>query len=479
MNSKFISNLLLVIFLNLIVKPFYVFGIDLSVQNRLGSEEYGVYFSLYSLTLLFNIVLDMGINNYNTKNIAQNPKVLKKYLGRILTIRMGLFVLYSMVVIAVGVILGYDWARFELLFWLILNQFLAAGVQFLRSNFAGLHLFKIDSLLSVIDRLILIILASVLLWSGWFSYQFNILYFVYAQTISYALAFLIGLFILFVKASSLKIQFDRKITVTILKRSFPYALLVILMMVYSRVDSVMIERISGAKEAGFYAQPFRILDTLYMVGYLFVGILYPMISRLIKQKGAYMDLVDLAYRILIPGSIVLAVICFFHGDQILHFAYTETGANAGNTFFYLMLSFIGISLAFVFGTLLTAHGSLRTLNYIAVGGLILNIVLNSILIPKRGAEGAAIATLFTEGVVALLQVVAVHQMFQADQFKRSYALTFLFAVSVSAVCYFTSLLEMTWIARIFLNIALSIVLYFTFGLIKIQDLKKIRINNGE
>lgn len=421
----------------------------------------------------------MGINNYNTKNIAQNPQVLQKYLGKIFTIRILLFLLYSLIVLSTGGLLGYNQEQFHILLLLILNQFLASGIQFLRSNFGGLHLFKLDGLLSILDRLILIVLASVLLWSGLFDYYFDITYFIYAQTISYVLAIMIGISILFYKARNIRVQLDRKITYTILKRSFPYALLIIIMMIYTRVDSVMIERISGAEEAGFYAQSFRILDALYMIGYLFVGILYPMVSRMLKEKGNYMDLVDQSFRLLIPGSLVLAVMTFFYSDEILGFAYNHVGPNSGPTFFYLMLSFVGISLAFVFGTLLTAKGSLRLLNYIALGGLVLNIVLNSVLIPTKGAEGAALATVCTEGLVAVLQILAVHQLFQANKLYRSYFLVILYVISIGLISYFTSKLEMSWVAIIFLNIALSIVIYFAFGLIRIKDLKKIFINNGE
>ena len=51
----------------------------------------------------------------------------------------------------------------KMLFWLVLNQFFAAGILFLRSNFAGLHLFKLDGFISVLDRIILIALSALLL----------------------------------------------------------------------------------------------------------------------------------------------------------------------------------------------------------------------------------------------------------------------------------------------------------------------------
>ena len=87
MQRKFISNLILLVILNLIVKPISIFGIDATVQNRVGADDYGLYFSLLTLTLLFNIILDLGINNFTTKNIAQYPHIVKRYIGKLLTFR--------------------------------------------------------------------------------------------------------------------------------------------------------------------------------------------------------------------------------------------------------------------------------------------------------------------------------------------------------------------------------------------------------
>ena len=58
---------------------------------------------------------------------------------------------------------------------------------------------------------------------------------------------------------------------------------------------------------------------------------------------------------------------------------------------------------FIFGTLLTANGNLRVLNFISLGGIIANVCINLILIPSHGALGAAIATFFTQLVTAIFQ----------------------------------------------------------------------------
>ncbi len=58
MRRTFLLNLLLVMGLNLLVKPFYILGIDAEVQRAVGAEAYGLYAALLSLGFLLNIVLD-------------------------------------------------------------------------------------------------------------------------------------------------------------------------------------------------------------------------------------------------------------------------------------------------------------------------------------------------------------------------------------------------------------------------------------
>ena len=72
MQKKFLSSLLLLLFLNVLIKPLWIFGIDLSVQNRVGAEEYGLYAAIFSFTLIFNIILDLGLTHYNNQAIARN-----------------------------------------------------------------------------------------------------------------------------------------------------------------------------------------------------------------------------------------------------------------------------------------------------------------------------------------------------------------------------------------------------------------------
>ena len=87
----------------------------------------------------------------------------------------------------------------------------------------------------------------------------------------------------------------------ILKKSFPFAVLVLLMTFYNRIDTVMLERMlpDGAQECGIYASAYRILDATNMVAFLFAGLLLPMFAKMLKLEQPVEEMVKLATSLLL------------------------------------------------------------------------------------------------------------------------------------------------------------------------------------
>jgi len=63
MKRAFASNLVLLLGINFLIKPLYIFGIDREVQNAVGPEQYGLFFALLNLTYLFQIVNDCSFSD--------------------------------------------------------------------------------------------------------------------------------------------------------------------------------------------------------------------------------------------------------------------------------------------------------------------------------------------------------------------------------------------------------------------------------
>ena len=228
MQKKFVTSLGILLFLNLLIKPFWILVIEPHVQNEVGNAAYGEYFALFNFSFLLNILLDFGITNFNNKNIAQNSQLLTKHFSGLFMLKLMLAVVYIIATIIVGLIIRYDVRFTKLLLILGFNQFLISLVLYLRSNLQALHLFKTDAVLSVLDRVIMITIVSMMLWTSIFPGRMDVMDFVYAQTVGYFLTAVIAFFSVIGKTKSFRLKWDWPFSLMILKKSFPFAILVLL-----------------------------------------------------------------------------------------------------------------------------------------------------------------------------------------------------------------------------------------------------------
>lgn len=461
MQRKFLLNLALVLVLNLLVKPFYIFGIDAEVQVQAGTAAYGGYAALLSLTFLLNILLDLGITNWNTRNIAQHTQLMRKHVSGIVGARTLLAVLYAVVIFIVAWVLGYRGGQLRLLGILVFNQILVATILYLRSNIAGSQRFAQDSLMSVLDRVLLIGLCAWLLWGRSHEGPFPIEWFAWAQTAAYGATTLVALLLVARHAGGLQPRWDAAFTYSILRQSFPYALLVLLMSFYYRTDSVMLDRMlpDGDLQAGIYAQGFRFFEALNMLGFLLAGLLLPMYSRMLKQKEDVGPLTGLALRLVLAGSLAVAVLGSFYAQEVMDLRYHEHTELSAPAFALLAWCFVGVCITYIFGTLLTASGDLRTLNYLAAGGMVVNIGLNLWLIPHSQAYGAALASLITQSAMAVAQMAVAAKRFRLRSTLKGVAGAAVYLALLVAWAY--------WLRGMHASLAMAL---FTVGVVAIAGM---------
>jgi O-antigen/teichoic acid export membrane protein len=463
------------VFLNLLIKPLSLFGIDATVQNRVGPEEYGLYFSLLNLSVILNILLDLGINNFTTKRIAQRPEIAKRYFGRIFSFRFLLFFVYFFATLALALLLNYSSRAIYLLCILGINQFFIISTAYCRSHFAGFHFFKIDAFISILDRFLLIIIGGFVLFSPNSKWTMSIEIFLWIQFICYLSTFFVAMFLLYRHIDKPLFKWDIPFSFSFIKRSVPYALLIVLMLLYTRLDGVMLERIhpNCAFESGIFAQGFRLLDALYMFGMIFAGLLFPMFSKQLKtDTTSIKPLLKTAGNLLIGGAILIVVIAVFNSYFLLHLIYVKVN-EAIPSFQWLMFGFLAICMNFLFGTLLTANGSMKILNITSALGIVVNFSLNLILIPKYGASGAAFASFITQSFTALIQFIYCLRVFNLTISIKT----------ISSYAGFVALLILFsywWLNSSYLllfQLILGVLLMFLFSFIDFRNLKELLVKN--
>ena len=473
LKRKFVTNLVLIIILNLLIKPIWIFGIDRNVQILTGKEAFGMYSAVLTISFLLNILLDLGITNYNNRNISQNHQLLRKYFANIVVLKFILAGFYAIVAFSVAGILGYDSQRMHILTFLVLNQFLTSFTLYLRSNIAGMQMHTVNSLISVLDRALMIIFCAVLIWGGVTEQAFQIEWFVYAQTAAYVLTMLICFAIVLRKSRFPRFRFDRLFFMVVLRRSFPFALLVLLMSVYTRIDMVIIDQLLGKAQVGIYVHGFRLFDAAYQFALLFAVLLFPMFSKMFAEKSSILELTRLSSLLLFVPSVALAVGSMFYQEEIMILMkYEEINASA-SIFGLLMFAFLGMAGTIIFGTLLTANGNLKALNITSAIAVVINITLNLILIPKYMAYGAAISAVITQSFVGLCQFIIAARLFKFGFDLRLVFRILVFIGGVLGLGFGSLQIDAIWWIRFIGMLSASMILAMALNLIELKSLIKL------
>lgn len=479
MKREFLLNILVLVTLNVLIKPAYIFGIDRSVQNLVGEHLYGEYFAILNLTFILQIFNDLGLPNFNSRLISQNPSLIKTYLVQILMLKAWLAPIFFVVLFFVAWLLGYGQASYFIIFILGINQILLSLLMYVRSNLTGLGLYRTDSFISTLDRILLLCIMPVLIFVEPFRSNFQMWWFAVAQGSTILITASVAFFFVYKEAKPLKWTFDWQQQVKILREAYPYAITVLVMMLYMKTDAVMLERLlvaDGARQAGIYASAWRLLDAANMLGYLVSGLLLPMFARQIADKVSIVPLLRLSFGLLMVIALSFAAGVWQYRSPIMHLLYDGATDYSGDVLGWLMWSFVAVTGNYVFSILFNATGQVRRLNFVLAWAILVNFSLNLLLIFDLGALGAAKATFFTQFFILFVLIYAAFKSailsFKTDWQLLDFNKIMLFAVIALSIHWLTFTFlsgSVSWFFAFFIGCIGCFIIAFALGLMGIKN----------
>jgi O-antigen/teichoic acid export membrane protein len=470
MKKHFISNLILLVTVNLLIKPFWILGVERNIQLTLGYEQYGIYAGLMAFSFLVVTLLDMGINTYAASTVAKSPLLLKTEFIPLTLFKVFTAVVYIGLTYFLAKLFNYEGWRIQLLLWIGLNQVLSYFFTFFRSLIGGLQLYKTDSLLSVADRSMMVLLCGFLLWGNYTAVTLNL--FIGAQTIAYLVAIVSGSLVLIPHLKGLQFKVFTGQIKHVIKKTLPYALLSLVMTLYTRLDAVLIKQllVDGDVQNGIYASSYRLLDACNMMVAMVSMLLLPMFSKMIADKQHPESLVELASAVMIVPATVIAFGAFFYKEALMKSMFPASSDQAYEVFGWIILSFIPMSMMYIYGTLLTANANLKTLIKYASIGLVINILLNLILIPPYKALGAAIATLSTQAFIGFSNFIAAKKELNL-QFSTYFSKRFFVSIAfIFVCCLMTSIYVKSWFWGFLVIGTLSMAVTFSSKLLSLRSI---------
>lgn len=199
------------------------------------------------------------------------------------------------------------------------------------------------------------------------------------------------------------LRFSGALAKTMLGESWPFLLSGLAIMLYMRIDQIMLAEMVGNREVGVYSAALRLSELWYVVPVVIVSSVSPwltearMVSRNLYRERLYQLLkwlAMIAYLIALPMTFLSSSIMpFLYGQQ-----YSSAGMVLAIHIWAALFVFLGVGCSsWMINERLGPLALIQT-----VMGAVLNIVLNYILIPEYGAVGCAIATTLSYAVAAWL-----------------------------------------------------------------------------
>jgi len=387
--------------------------LSIAFARVLGEEGLGLYSYLFSLTIPLWIAVEFGVDNYLVRDLAAMPERSHELASKTASVRIVfafavfLFIVPLMVyaqhgfVEKIGVVL--------LCFAFLPRAISSSYFSVLRSQQRYYHAMRID----VIGSFILTACGVVIL----------------VTTRSLIAVIAIGAALDFAKLAAVLPMYKRDLGaslwrsldlhimrhIDVIKRTAPFAALNIIVILYLRVDVLLLEHFRNLGEVGIFTGGERFMNVLLAFPAAMYGSLLPMFSR--ARGKSY------------STSLTVKSILVFMGIGVLvsFVIYLCAGFAIGLTFKFprsvTVLQILGWSFAFnVFNFIAESwlYGNGREIRVLAVrsAGLAAIIAANCYFAPIWGAVGTAVSTTAAEIFISLIFLVIVYHAYKTDTAKQ-------------------------------------------------------------
>lgn len=395
MASRVMQNFTWLTLGNAVAKPVWLAFLTLGCVRLLEEDGYGVFTATLALTAIVNTFADLGLAPYLVREVARRLPDAARYLTNFLVARLFLGFLMVLCSLGVGWFLGYRGGKLLALLLAGSYTFLFSLLDLGRSLFRAVERMEFEAVNVLLEKLFVIGLGLVLL--GGFHTPVAVLGGMALGLLVVTLGTLgwIHRHLTALRLDLLDTAFLRRAVVAAL----PFGLAGQFVMIYSRTDAVMLDVLVGASSAGYYGAAYRIMESLMLISSLVTTAIYPRLSSLFHEQQHHAFHRLLRNGLLANLGIGLAVLAgltvfasplmvLIKGD-----ASFEPAAGA------LRLLGWGVPFMCVNGVLATALTATDQQNRLLVWlglSVLVNIGLNSLLIPAYTITGACVATLATE-----------------------------------------------------------------------------------
>lgn len=369
------------------------------VARYLGPEQYGLWNYAIAFTSLFGAFANLGLDSIVVREIVKYPQRTDEFMGTTFLLKLaGGIIAFILSILCIWIL------RPNEILIIILASLIAAG--FIFQAFLTIDLYyqaHIKSKYTVWTQnaafLIMAIVKILLILNK-------------APLVAFAIAglveIIIGIVFLVIlyahqKHSIKNWKFSYDTAKSLLNDSWPLILSGLAIMVYMRIDQIMIGQMLDDRAVGIYSAAVKISEVWYFVPMAIAGSVFPTIIKS-KELGekVYYDRLQKYFTLMAWTGIIVAITTTFLGKYIIQLLYGQDYLESASVLIIHIWGGVFVCLGVASSSWLMVENLQRISFYRTLAGGIINIILNLILIPKITVKGAAIATVVSQLFAAYL-----------------------------------------------------------------------------
>lgn len=394
-----------------------IFGMVISffvtayVVRYLGPEQFGMLSYAISFTGLFSFVAGLGVDSMLYRDLVDKPEMQNSLLGTAFWLKLsgGLLAFVSVLAFLpflnntkqINQLIIIIAASFVFQSLNIINLFFQAKVV---SKIIAINFILVTLFLSAI-KLVLVLLSAKLVWFG---------VIILAESIIYG----IGYFYFYKRSKELinRWVFDKQLAKKMLIFSWPLILASAFVLVFNRIDQVMIKHLMNVGAVGLYDAAVRIAEIWYFVPSIIVSSIFPAIVNA-KKSGyeVYKRRLMKLSLVVVGCSTVIALPIYLLAPILIKFLYGTSFGGATTVLRIYVWAGIGAALGGVINNYLIIENKTKTIFLINFFAMSTNVGLNLYLIPRFGINGAAYATLVSYSLIPILGILMNFRYFSWKQ----------------------------------------------------------------
>jgi O-antigen/teichoic acid export membrane protein len=383
------------LFFERILRILISFIVTIYVVRYLGPKDFGLYSYVLSFFWLFGSLSTLGLEAISTREIVKHPDRKDEVNGTVFFLRL-IGSIAAIVLIGLTLFLTGEETYTAMLILIGSGSFLFQSFSVIEYYFRG----KVEAKYNAYALSASVVLSSILKIIFVLT-EASLMYFLLAVVFEY-FALAVGLVLVYhsQKLSVFNWKYSGELASSLLKDSWPLILSGLVVMVYMRIDQIMIKNMIGEEAVGYYSAAVRLCEAWYFIPVTLCNSIFPAIVNAKNvSEEFYNNRMQKLYDLLTWLAIGIAIPVTIFSNQIIQVLFGNEFSSAApvlTIYIWAGVSvFLGVaSSQYLINENLTKLSFIRTLV-----GMILNVVLNIIFIPLYGIIGSAVATLISYTLV--------------------------------------------------------------------------------